>query len=73
MGNLFDPENVERVQCFAPFKDAFGPGGGESVVVDESDYDRLLGLYRDQALLLQRVGEACLIGCLHLPSVRLRD
>ncbi len=42
----FDPEKVERVQCFAPFKSAFGPGGGETVVVDEEDYDRLLLLYR---------------------------
>lgn len=47
--NDFDLEKVERVQCFAPFKDAFGPGGGESVVVDESDYDKLLELWRNQA------------------------
>ena len=70
---MFDPEKVERVQCFAPFKDAFGPGGGESVVVDGSDYDKLLALYRAQTLLLKRMDDQCLIGCLHLPNVREPD
>ena len=41
----FDPEKVERVQCYAPFKDV---QGFDTVVVDAEDYDKLLALYRAQ-------------------------